>query len=107
LYFFYQYCVIEGFLLPLYPTKDYIRTMRFRVKELAKSRGVTMESLAQSLGYTRQNLTKTLSNNPTIGTLEKIADALDVEITELFAPDTETRIICPHCGNIIKIKAVK
>lgn len=81
--------------------------MRNRVKELAKAKGITMESLAQSLGYTRQNLTKTLSNNPTIGTLEKIADALQVDVTELFAPSTETRITCPHCGEAITIKAVK
>lgn len=81
--------------------------MRYRVKELAKAKGITMESLARSLGYSRQNLTKTLAGNPTIQTLEKIADALDVETSELFAPSTETRITCPHCGETIIIKAVK
>ena len=81
--------------------------MRFRVKELAKAKGVTMEALAQSLGYTRQNLTKTLSNNPTLSTLERIADALNVDVIELLAPSTETRITCPHCGETITIKAVK
>ena len=60
--------------------------MKYRVKELVKQSGMTLESFAESLGYSRQNLTKTLSNNPTIGTLERIANALNVEVSELFAP---------------------
>lgn len=60
--------------------------MKYRVKELVKKSGMTLESFAESLGYSRQNLTKTLSNNPTIGTLERIANALNVEVSELFAP---------------------
>lgn len=60
--------------------------MKYRVKELVKQSGMTLGSFAESLGYSRQNLTKTLSNNPTIGTLERIANALNVEILELFAP---------------------
>ena len=63
--------------------------MEYRVKELVKQTGMTLEEFAKSLGYSRQNLTKTLANNPTIGTLEKIADALGVEVTELFAPKND------------------
>lgn len=35
--------------------------------------------------FCRQNLTKTLTNNPTIGTLERIAGVLGVEVVDLFA----------------------
>lgn len=63
--------------------------MDYRVKELTKKAGMTLEELANSLGYTRQNLTKTLANNPTIGTLEKIAKALGVDVVELFAPKND------------------
>ncbi len=80
-----------------------IDIMEFRVKELTKAAGMTLEGLANSLGYTRQNLTKTLSNNPTIGTLEKIADALGVEVVELFASN-KANAVCPHCGKELHIE---
>lgn len=63
--------------------------MKNRVKELVKQSGMTLEDFATSLGYSRQNLTKTLSNNPTIGTLEKIAGALGVEVADLFRPKND------------------
>lgn len=58
--------------------------MKFRVKEFLKSSGKSMEWLASELGCSRQNLTKTLANNPTVGTLERIAAALGVSVAELF-----------------------
>lgn len=63
--------------------------MKNRVKELVKQSGMTLEDFATSLGYSRQNLTKTLSNNPTIGTLEKIAGALGIEVADLFRPKND------------------
>ena len=44
-----------------------------------------MEDLASKLGITRITLTRNINGNPTIETLQKIAVALDVEITELFS----------------------
>lgn len=58
--------------------------MKFLVKEIAKEKGLSMEELANRLGCKRQNLTKTLANNPTIGTLEKIALALNVPLLSIF-----------------------
>lgn len=81
--------------------------MEFRVKVIAKAKGITLESLANSLGYTRQNLTKTLANNPTISTLEKIADALGVELTELFEAKSVQKIVCLHCGKPLYIEFKK
>ena len=51
-------------------------------------------------------LRASLKGNPTIGTLEKVANALDVHITELFdQPKNNTAgITCPHCGKNINIK---
>ncbi len=81
--------------------------MKYRVKELAKQAGLTLEELAAALGYSRQNLTKTLSNNPTVGTLEKIASALGVDVTELFASEKDAKIVCPYCNKPITISAAK
>jgi transcriptional regulator with XRE-family HTH domain len=59
--------------------------MELRVKEICKERGLLMEDLASKLGITRITLTRNINGNPTIETLQKIAVALDVEITELFS----------------------
>lgn len=64
-----------------------------------------MEWLASELGCSRQNLTKTLANNPTIGTLERIAKALGVDVVDLFTPEAGAKIACPWCGKSITIKA--
>ena len=79
--------------------------MDLRVKEICKSKGLLMEELASRLGIARVNLTKTINGNPTIGTLDKIAAALDVPFMELFEPPTSGSIICPKCGTVIKLTA--
>ena len=58
--------------------------MELRVKSICKEKGLLMEELANKLGVARVNLTKTINGNPTIGTLEKIAEALDVPFLDLF-----------------------
>ncbi len=42
-----------------------------------------------------------------VASLEKIADALGVEVAELFRPSDNAKIICPHCGKAIILKAEK
>ena len=57
-----------------------------RIKDVMRQKGVnTQKELADRLGVSEANLSATLRRTPSLDTLEKIADALDVEITELFA----------------------
>ena len=58
--------------------------MDLRVKEVCKEKGVTLAEVASKIGVAQASLSKMLGGNPTIGTLEKIADALGVPVTELF-----------------------
>ena len=76
--------------------------MDFRVKEICKEKGILFKDLAKLVGITDVGLRQSLQKNPTIGTLEKIAAALDVPVAELFAP-ADTRIKCPHCGKTFKV----
>ena len=78
--------------------------MKLRVKDICKAQGITLKELAGKLGISEVALRKSLAGNPTIGTLEKIANELGVDISELFAPVNGAKIICPHCGKIISIK---
>ena len=69
-----------------------ILSMELKVKDLIKQKGMTMQRFAEMLGVTRDTLTRNINGNPTLETLERIANALEVDITELFvrnAPDSE------------------
>lgn len=78
--------------------------MDFRIKELCKEKGLLFKELAQQLGITDVGLRQSLQGNPTIGTLEKIAAALDVPVPELFAPQPTNTITCPKCGTVLEVK---
>ena len=58
-----------------------------RIKDLCKERGMLVKDLAEKLGITSIGLSKTINQPyPQLQTLERIANALEVPITELFAP---------------------
>lgn len=61
--------------------------MLLRIKEIAKSKNVTGVALAAKIGMTQQNMSNIMNEkiNPSLDTLKKIADALDVSVAELFA----------------------
>jgi transcriptional regulator with XRE-family HTH domain len=78
---------------------------RIRIKELCKEKGITQKDLAGKLGVTDISLNKTLRGEyPQLQTLEKIAEALEVEIVDLFENSKETNLKCPHCGGDINVK---
>lgn len=75
-----------------------------RVKEIAKEKGLAIADVASRMGIKAPALSRIINgSNTTTDTLQKIADALEVTIPELFEqPQTDT-INCPHCGNKIKV----
>ena len=75
----------------------------FRIAEILKSKGMTQTDLAEKIGISRVGLSKAINGNTTITTLRKIATALDVEVSELFIPKSNT-IICPKCGTVLEFK---
>ena len=77
--------------------------MNLRVKEVCKSKGMTITSLAERLGIKQESLSRAINGNPTIETLEKIANALQVPISELFEQPGNDVINCPYCGGKIKV----
>lgn len=77
--------------------------MELRVKEIAKAKGIQMQQLADTLGINRVTLTSTINGNPTIGTLEKIAAALQVDFIELFERPSDGNLNCPNCGATLRI----
>ncbi len=74
--------------------------MIFRIKEIAKQKGVTIKSIAEKVGITQPNMSNIVNEKttPSVPTLQSIADALEVHISELFVNnDKQTSITCPNC----------
>lgn len=60
--------------------------LAIRIKQLRKSRGLTQEKLAELIGRDTKHISKLeiAGSYPSIETLERIANVLDVEIKEFF-----------------------
>ncbi|MBO6254112.1 MAG: helix-turn-helix transcriptional regulator [Bacteroidaceae bacterium] len=78
-----------------------------RIKDICKEKGITLETLANKLNIRRTSLAQAMSrNNFSIDKLAEIADALGVEIPDLFQGSLANSGIiglCPHCGKPIHI----
>ena len=77
--------------------------MKLRVKEIIKEKGILFKDLATKVGVTDIALRASINGNPTIGTLEKIALALEVPVSDLFEQSENDTVNCPNCGERIKI----
>ena len=83
--------------------KSYMVTLR--IKQLCKEKGMTMQELAARIGISLNSISglATGKQKPSFDTLEKLSQALNVEVGELFAPREEGVIICPKCGSKFKM----
>ena len=61
-----------------------------RILELCKQRGITLNKLATICGITQSTLNNIInggSNNPTVSTIKKICDGLEIHLSEFFDSD--------------------
>ena len=89
--------------------------MKLRIKEIMEVKGVTSVSVAEAVGIHKVSVSNIINGkiNPSAETLEKIAEALEVEMWELFASREEVvkqnknTIPCPYCGKDIDVSLLK
>ena len=79
-----------------------------RIKEILKEKGITLSQLADTMGVSRQALSRQVAGKLLVEKAEEIANALDVPTWQLFVSPNEVQkennnIVCPHCGNAIKV----
>ena len=58
--------------------------MELKIKEICKEKGILLKDLAEKIGIAKESLTRAINGNPQLSTLENIATALDVEVSDLF-----------------------
>ncbi len=77
--------------------------MALRIKEILRMKGMTQKELASKIGVAEISLSRSINGNPNLETLLKISDALDIDISEIFAPRSND-IRCPRCGTVLEIR---
>lgn len=87
------------------------------IQKVIKQQGFTLASVAAKMkneregkiGMSQGSLSTMLNRNPTITRLQEIADIIGVSLSELVSDESEkqTFIICPHCGERIKLSVEK
>ena len=66
-----------------------------------------MKDLAARLEITPTGLSKSIGQPyPQLQTLERIANVLKVDVSELFTPAQVIRVSCPKCGTVIEFKQI-
>ena len=82
--------------------------MNYRIKDICKIRGMAVGTLADAIGMQRESLSRIINGaNTSTETLEKIATALGVPVTDLFDTPATGTINCPQCGTEIKLSVEK
>ena len=79
-----------------------------RIKEIMKSKGLNTVQLADIMNLSRETVSRQINDsNMTISTLQRYAEVLSVPINDLFVNThmNESKVICPHCNNEIKLTA--
>lgn len=95
-------------------------TVTLYIKEVMKEKGITSKMLQNELGVTQATASYLVNGktNPSLDTLQRIAEILEVPIWRLFYAEVPERLqerpatsgstlTCPHCGKRIGIKLEK
>lgn len=78
------------------------------INKVIKGKGLTIVDVAKKLGVTRETVQRQIRGNPSVETLQRYAEVLEVDITELFRSckkeEKPTTAVCPHCGKQIRFE---
>lgn len=89
--------------------------MSLRIRELIKEIGnkenglTSISALAERAGLTQASMSNIVNEkaSPSLDTLQRIADALNVDISELFKPQSGTIGIIRHNGQSYEINSIE
>jgi transcriptional regulator with XRE-family HTH domain len=78
-----------------------------RIREIIKSKNVDITDLAKRLNVTRQTVHYYINQDEknSVDTLNRIAAALGISVSDFFERPASDTITCPKCGARLEIKA--
>lgn len=80
--------------------------MSLRIKELCKAKGITLGELADKMSIKRESLSRAINGKPNLETLEKIAEALNVKVVNLFEDSSGTIGVIRHNDKSYEINSI-
>lgn len=73
--------------------------MALRIKEVIKEQGTTVQELADKMEISRVGLSQHINGNPSVEVLERIASALNVQVSDLFEKSSDEVIGAVRIGD--------
>lgn len=82
---------------------------QLRIKEICKEKGLTLNALAEKIGISQPSISgiATGKQKPSFDTLDKLAEALGVEVSELFAPKSDFVAMVSSGGELRRFDSVE
>lgn len=79
--------------------------MELRLKDILTQRGITLKDFATASGLSQSNLSNYINGNisPTLDTLKKIANHLNIDIVELFKEKDDIELYAKYDGVLYPI----
>lgn len=83
--------------------------MHMELMKIIKQRGYTLQRIADEWEYvngkkiTRSTLSQSVTGNPTVKTLQGIANVIGCTVGDFFADELDGVICCPRCGKRYKL----
>ena len=80
--------------------------MNFRLKEILKERKLTISTFAEMVGITQPNMSNivNLKSSPSLDTLNRIAQALNIPISELFRENNDIELYIKYNGKLYPLR---
>lgn len=81
--------------------------MKLRLREILKDRAMTLKAFSEHSGISQPNLSNYINGNvsPTLDMLTRIAESLEIPITELFEESDSLELYVRYKGNMYNISA--
>ena len=85
----YMYIILHTKNFSTFVSKHKNKKYMIVISKLIKEKGYTIEEVAKKMGVSRISLAQTIavSANPTVATLQRIADAIGCKVSDFFADD--------------------
>lgn len=78
--------------------------MALNIKKAIANKGFTSKQIAGILQISTVSFSTMINGNPTVDTLERIANAIGCDISDLFDKPSDNALHCPNCGAELELK---